>query len=222
MRAKLMVALLAPLLMGGCMMAGMAGMAGMGHMAGSETHGTNSAAAPDAATIVKQVNVGGLRVTAEFPAQAAGESLRYVVTISDRDGRVVAGDAALFLEVSPVHPPNANASPMASHTGHPLPAVQAPLDDVTRTRFMPAARDAEQYIFRPDIASAGTYRLAVVVERVGDTRLDPAIVVEHVVTLAPKAPATSARSHAMWAEQITPLVLLGAGFMALMMLVAIR
>ncbi len=217
MSAKLIVALLAPLLLGSCMMAG---MAGMGLMGGSDTHGTNSAAALIEPTIVKDVVVGGLRVTATFPAQAPGDALRYVVTIRDRDGRFVTGDVAVFLEVSPARAQNPDASP--SHTGHLPDTVHKPSTGVERTRVAPAEREAGQFTFRPAIPSAGSYRVGVVVERVGDTLLDPAIVVDHVVTLAAKAPATAAGGHAMWSGRVTPLVLLSAGFMAVMMLVAVR
>ena len=171
-------------------------------------------------TIVKDVVVGGLRVTATFPAQAAGDALRYVVTIRDRDGPFVTGDVAVFLEVSPARTQNADGSP--SHTGHSPETAREPSVGVERTRVAPAEREAGQFTFRPAIPSAGAYRLGVVVERVGDTLLDPAIVVEHVATLAAKAPATSAGGHAMRSGRVTPLVLLGAGFMAVMMLVAIR
>lgn len=219
MSAKLMVALLAPLLLGSCMMAG---MAGMGHIGGGDAHGAYSAAASGEPTIVKDVVVGGLRVTANFPAQAAGDALRYVVTIRDRAGRFVTGDVAVFLEVSPAGAQRADASRAVSHTGHFPETAQEPSIVVERTRVAPTEREAGQFTFRPIISSAGAYRLAFVVERVGDTLLEPAIVVDHIVTLATKAPATSARSHAMWGDRVTPLVLLGAGLMAVMMLVAVR
>jgi hypothetical protein len=62
----------------------------------------------------------------------------------------------------------------------------------------------------------GVYRLAIVVERVGDTVLDPPVVVDHTAQIA------RARSHAGWGGGVTPIVILGAAFMAVMMLVAIR
>ncbi len=219
MSAKLIVALLAPLLLGSCMMAG---MAGLGPMSGGDTHGASSAAASGEPTIVKEVVVGGLRVTANFPAQAAGDALRYVVAIRDRDGRFVTGDVAVFLEVSPARAQLADASPSHPGTGHSTETAGEPSGGVERTRVAPAEREAGQFTFRPAIPSAGAYRLAVLVERVGNTLLEPAIVVEHVATLSAKAPATSAGGHAMWSGRATPLVLLGAGLMAVMMLVAVR
>ena len=47
MHAKLIAALLAPLLTSGCMMAGMAGMGGLGHMSGTGMHTSGVAASPD-------------------------------------------------------------------------------------------------------------------------------------------------------------------------------
>jgi len=222
MKAKLMAAVLAPLLLSGCMMAGMAGMGGMGHVSGAGTHDGGPATAPGAPTIVKEVVAGGLRVTAEFPTYAPDDSLSYVVTLRGLDGRAITTDASVFLEVSPATMGSAIAAPAPMHAGDPAKIAHAMPGGLERMRFAPVERGGGRFVFRPSIPRDGAYRLTVLVERAGDTVMDPPIVVDHVVQLPPLAAGPTAREHAMRGGGLTPLVVLGAGFMAVMMLFAVR
>lgn len=215
MKAKLMVVLLIPLLASGCMMVGMAAMGGGGHMMGGGTRHGGTADSTHQPTVIKEVISGSLRVTAEFPFFAAGESLRYVATIQDRDGQARTENAIVFLEVSSATG-NVVATPAPTPTGHPAMTAHAAPDVVERTRLSPVERAGGRYLFRPTIATEGSYRLAIIVERVGDTVLDPPVVVEHTTQIA------RAQSHAQWGGRVTPLVILGAAFMTVMMVVAIQ
>ena len=223
MKAKPMAALLAPLLVSGCMMAGMAGMGGMSPMGGGGTHGSGLAMAPAEPTIVKEVVVGGLRVTAEFPIFAPGDSLRYSVVLRGLDGRAITTDASVFLDVSPVRMGSAVASPAPMHAEDPAKSAHAMPGGLERMRFAPVERGGGRFVFRPSIPRDGAYRLAVLVERTGDTVLDPPIVLDHVAQMLPTtvgAPMSS--GHVLRGGGLTPLVVLGAGLMAVMMLFAVR
>lgn len=215
MKAKLMAVLLIPLLASGCMIAGMAVMGGGGHMTGGGAlHGgiADSARQP---TVIKEVMSGSLRVTAEFPFFTSGDSLRYVATIQDRDGRARTENAIVFLEVSSATG-KVVATPAPTHAGHPSMIMNASSTGIERTRLAPVERAGGRYVFRPTIPTEGVYRLAIVVERVGDVVLDPSVVVDHTTQIA------RARSYAQWRGGVTPLLFLGAAFMAVMMVVAIR
>lgn len=225
MKLTLIAALLAPLLASGCMMAGMSGMAGMGgmgHSSTDSTHGSTPANARGEPTVVKEVVAGGLRVTADFPARRVGDSLSYTVTLRELDGRVISTDALVFLEVSPVIMSSASASPGPTHAGHPAKTARENADGLLRTKFAPVERGGGRFVFRPAFLQAGAYRLSVLVERSGDRVIDPPLVVDHVVQLQAPATGPSGGGHAMRGGGLTPIMLLGAGFMAVMMLVAIR
>ena len=223
MKAKLMAALLAPLLLNGCMMAGMAGMGGMGHVSGGGTHDAGSASAPGAPAIVNEVITGGLRVTAEFPTYAPSDSLNYTVTLRDLDGRILTTDAAVFLEVSPAAMGSVAAVPAPTHAGPPAKIAHTMPGGLERMRFVPVERAGGRFVFRPSIPRDGAYRLTVLVEGAGDAVLTPPIVIDHVVQMLPTAArAPMSSGHATQGWGLTPLVLLGAGFMAVMMLFAVR
>ena len=221
MTAKLMAVLLAPLMLSGCMMAGMAGMGGMGHT-GDGTHGSDLATAPGEPTIVKEIVAGGLRVTAVFPTYAPGDSLSYTITLRDLDGRPITTDASVFLEVSPASMRSAATSPVPTHAERPAMIAHTMSGGLERSRFAPVERGGGRFVFRPSIPRDGAYRLTVHVERTGDTLVDPPLALDHVVQLRAPATGPSGGGNAMRGGGLTPLVLLGAGFMAVMMLVAIR
>lgn len=219
MNAKLLVVLLIPLLASGCMMAGMAAAGGAGHMSGGAHRGGDVDMMREP-SVIREVTSGAVRVVVEFPSFAPGKPLRYDATILDRDGRAVTDDAAIFLEVSPVIVDGTAASPAPARAGYPPKIAHASPDGRERTRLAPVERGEGRYVFRPTIPVEGAYRLAVVVERVGKMAVEPPIVVEHhaqVTSTAPMAPMRSPSTGGL-----TPLVLLGAGVMGVMMLLAIR
>lgn len=215
MKAKLMVVLLIPFAVSGCMMAGMAAMGGGGHMMGGGALHGGTADSTRQPTVIKEVMSGSLRVTAEFPFFTAGDSLRYVATIQDRDGRARTENAIVFLEISPATG-NVVATPAPTHAGHPSMIVNAPSGGLERTRLTPVEGAGGRFVFRPTIPAGGVYRLAIVVEQVGDTILDPPIVVDHIAQIV------HIQGHAWWEGGVTPLAILGTAFMAVMMFVAIR
>lgn len=221
MTPKLMVALLAPLLLGGCMKAGMAGMSGMGHMTAG-AHGDSPAAARDEPTVVKEVMSGGLRVTVDFPPYAPVDSLRYAVTVRRLDGQFITTDALVFLEVSPATTESVVTSPTPTHAAHQAQAAKTIPGSLERMRLAPVERGGGRFVFRPSIPRGGAYRLVVVVERVGETTLEPPIVVEHVVALTASVLTASESAHVMLSGGKTALVLLGGVSMAVMMLFAMR
>lgn len=214
MRVHPMAVLLIPFLASGCMMAGMAAMGGGGHMIGGGVLHGGSAESTRQPTVIKEVVSGSLRVKVEFPFFTAGDSLRYVATIQDRDESARTA-AIVFLEISPAVG-NVAASPAPTHAGHPSMIMNTASNGSERTRLAPVERAEGRYVFRPTIPAGGLYRLAVVVEQVGETILDPPIVVDHTAQIA------HVQGHPWREGGMTPLAILGTAFMAVMMFVAIR
>lgn len=221
MTAKPMAALLAPLLLSGCMMAGMAGMGGMGHMTAG-AHGDSPAATRGGPTVVKEVIGGGFRVTADFSPYAPVDSLSYAVTVRELDGRLITTDASVFLEISPATTESVATSPTPAHAGHPAQAANTMPGGLEHMRFATVERGGGRFVFRPSIPRGGAYRLVVVVERVGETVLDPPIVVDHVVALPASVAPSSESGHVAPSGGKTALVVLGGVSMAVMMLFAMR
>ena len=222
MHSKLIAALLAPLLTSGCMMAGMAGMGGMGHMSGGGAHASGAAASTTGTMEVSEVVAGGLRVSAEFPAQLAGYSSQFAVVLRELDGRAITTDAAVFLDVAPVGASRTTAQPPPNHAAHPAKLAHAMPEDLARTRITPVARRGGQFEFHPTFAPDAVYLVTVVVERVGDRVMDPPISVSRVMQFAPRAASDSHAANAPWGGRAVPLAMLGAGLMTLMMLVTWR
>lgn len=222
MHSKLIAALLAPLLTSGCMMAGMAGMGGLGHMSGTGVHSSGVAASPDGPLEVHEVIAGGLRVTSESPGQLVGDSLRVAVILRELDGRTITTDASVFLDVTPTSATGSADQPVPTHASHSARLAHQLPEDVALKRFAPYAHAGGQFEFRPSITPDGAYRLAVVVERVGDRVLDPPIVVSRVIQSHAAATGGAHAASARWGGPVMPLALLGAGLMALMMLVTLR
>jgi len=218
MTAKLLAALLAPLLLSGCMMAGMVGMGRMGVGA----HGGSPADARSAPTVVREVIGGGFRVTADFPSFTPVDSLSYSVTLRGLDGTLITADASVALEVSPAITESVAASPTPAHTRHPAPSATAMPSGLAHMQFAPVERGGGRFVFRPSIPRGGAYRLAVVVERVGETTLDPPIVVDHVVALPASAPPSAEPGHVMPSGGLTALGILGGVSMAVLMLLVMR
>lgn len=222
MKAKLIVVLLIPFLASGCMMAGMAAMGGVGPIGGGRARRSGDAELLRQPSVIKEVTSGAVRVRVEFPPVVPGDSLRYDVTVLDRDGRAVTDDAAIFLDVSLATGNGIIGSPAQAHSGHPPKIAHGSSDGLEGTRIAPVERSGGRYVFRPTIPVDGAYRLALVVERVGDAVLEPPMVVEHIAQVLSTAPAAPPPAHSPGGGGRTPLVMLGAGFMAVMMLAAIR
>lgn len=194
MRSKLFVALWPALLLSGCMMAGMHGMGGMGGMGPTAPGGDGPFMATSGPHIVKEVVADGIRVTADFPSFGPSDSLTYTVVLSDLDGRAITSDAIVFLSVT------------ASAFG----------------KVEPVLRGDGRFIFRPSIPRDGPYRLTVLVERVGDTIFDPPLSLDQVVQLSAPIEHSAGSGHAPDRVGLSPLLLFGAGLMAVMMMLSYR
>ncbi len=222
MKSKLIAALLAPLLTSGCMMAGMAGMGGMGHMSGGGTHAGGAAVSMDGTMEVSEVVAGGLRVTAEFPAQVAGDSTRFAVVLRELDGRAITTDAAVFVDVTPVGGTSAAAPPVPTQPGHPATMSHPAPRTMALQRIVPYARSGGRFEFHSFLEPETAFRVTVVVERVGDRVMEPPISVSRVLQHAPRAAGDAHAASTPWGGYAVPLAVLGAGLMALMMLVTWR
>ncbi len=215
MITKPIAVLLAPLLLNGCMMAG---MAGMGHMG----TGMNAASARSEPTVIKEVSGGGFRVTVDFPYYASVDSLSYTVTVRGADGQLIGSDALVALEVSPAATDSAVTAMAPSHAGHAAQGEHAIPGGLLQMRFAPVERGGGRFVFRPSLAPGAAYRLVVVVGRVGDEALEPPIVVEHRVVLPAPTTMSGNTAHLMPSGGVTPLLVLGGVAMAVMMLFAMR
>lgn len=207
-------ALVLPLFLGGCMMAGM-GM--MGPMR-SGKHGR------DGPTVIKEVVGGGLRVTAEFPAYTPGDSLRYTVTIFDIDAQVLIPEASVVLIASPVTGTSeASGSPSSHvHADSPPPTDRQRRVEVQRMTAVADGRHSGSFVFRPSLPRDGPYRLTVLVDRAGSRAIDPPLVLDQVVQLQVTGVQPSDLAHEAHGARLTPFVVLGTGLMAIMMMFSFR
>lgn len=222
MKTKLFTVLWPALLLNGCMVAGMGGMGGMGHMMPGGTHGEDPPTAVSGQHIVKEVVAHGIRVTADFPPFAPSDSLTYTVTLRDLGGRAITADASVFLSVSPAALTSDAMPPAPGHAGHPATTEGARRSDLALTRVVPVLRGGGTFVFRPSVPRDGPYRLTVLVERVGDTVMEPPLALDQVVQLSAHIESPTGHGQALGREGLTPLLLLGAGLMAVMMIFSFR
>ncbi len=219
MQPRFLAALLAPLLTSGCMLTGMAGVGGMGHVG----HGQMAA---DEASIrmreVSEVVAEGLRISIDSPVRASSDSASVLVELHAMDGRVIAAPVALFLNVGRLGTTHAGDPPAKGHAGHETMAAPAVLSEAAFTRVTPVSRGDGRYEFRLALAPEQSYRLTVVVERVGDKVMSPPLRVGRMMAPASDASSAPHSAHGMWGGASVPLALLGAGLMAAMMLVSWR
>ena len=149
-------------------------------------------------TITRDTVVEGLRITAAFPPYVLGDDLAYRVTVRR------AGDGTAVME-----------APVTMLIGR----------DDTRDQTMrvsPSALGDGVYVFHPVITSEGVYRVVVRVERRGDITSTPAIELEQVVHLATRMDMATQVPKGVVTSSWAPTALLGAGLMAVMMLVMLR
>lgn len=204
MRTRWLVMALSVMWLQGCMMGMMGGMGGMDQPMSSEMSAGDSSMSAGRQRIVKEVVAGEMRVTADFPVFGPRDSLEYSVVLRDLDGRTITADATLFLMVS---------SATDQGMRHDLPAP---------TRLLPTRRSDGSFVFRPSIPRDGEYRLTVLVERVGATALDPLLRLDQVVQLSTPVHSAQATGNMQRKAGLNPLVVLGAGLMAVMMIFTIR
>ena len=192
---RLRVALLAPLVLNGCMMMGMGGMgtAGRGAMNGPALGASGSGP-----KTVKEIVVDGIRVSVDFPPYALGDSLIYRVVMYDVREQV----------------------PISGATLHLLVTTDA--DSRASERWPAVALGGGAYELRPVIRAAGSYRLTVIVDRVGGSVVHPPVEIEHSVQLLSPIDHQSGEEGHQAGSRLSPVVWIGAGAMVLMMLFMFR
>ena len=184
-----------PLLLSGCMMLG---PAGMGHGTGGAGHAHAQPAPMIGQTVIKETVVEGVRITAEFPPYAYGDNLAYRVTLRrERDGTAI-DDASLAMLIGP--------SDARDRT----------------TTISPSAVENGVYVFHPVVAAEGEYRVSVRVERAGSIALPPSAALEQVVRFDAPMDMSAREGDGGGSSMRTPMALLGAGVMAVMMIVMLR
>ena len=184
-----------PLLLSGCMMLG---SAGVGHGSRGVGHAHAEPAPMIRQTVIKETVVEGVRITAEFPPYAYGDNLAYRVTLRRERDSTAIGDASLAMLIGP---PDAR--------------------DRT-TKISPSAVDNGVYVFRPVVAAEGAYRVSVRVERAGSIALTPSAELEQVVRFDARMDMSAREGDGGGSSMRGPMALLGAGVMAVMMIVMLR
>lgn len=184
-----------PLLLSGCMMLG---SGGMGHGSGGVGHARAEPAPMSGQTVIKEIVVEGVRITAEFPPYAYGDTLAYRVTLRREHDSTAIGDASLAMLIGPPDARNRT------------------------TRVSPSAVDNGVYVFRPVVPAEGAYRVSVRVERAGSIALTSGAELEHVVRLDARMNMSAREGDGGGSSMRAPMALLGAGVMAVMMLVMVR
>ena len=221
MKSRLIVALAVPLITSGCMMAGMAGMGVMGHMTGGGMHAGN-AAMPVVATEVSEVVAGGLRISAEFPVQVTGDTARFGVVLRELDGRDVATDAAVFLDVVSSEGSGASVDPAPAANAHSMAMSHPSPSETASSRTLPYGRTGGRFEFRLARPTDAAIRATIVVERVGARVMDPPISVSRVVQFAPRSPRDAHAGAAREGSYALPLAALGGALMVVMMVLVRR
>ena len=149
-------------------------------------------------TVIKDTVVEGVRITAEFPPYAYGDNLAYRVTLRRERDNTAIGDASLALLIGP--------SDARDRT----------------TKISPSAVENGVYVFHPVVAAEGEYRVSVRVDRAGSIALTPSAELEQVVRFDARMGMPVREEDGGRSSMRAPLVLLGAGVMAVMTIVRLR
>lgn len=203
MRWRSLIPAGATVLSSGCM------MAGMGHSAGtaSPSEAMESHVSPTATRVV----VGEIRMVVDLGSPAAGDAMLVTVTLAGPDPTSVR-DADLTLTIVPVL--------MPSPSGEDRPAARARDRAFAAMTLTPIENGEGTYVFRPMLPRDGPARLTVVLRRIGGRTFEPPIEVEQVWNMA--SPARATGPHTVAGPGLTPLLLIGAGLMAVMMFFSFR
>lgn len=200
---KIYLTFLFPLFLGGCMITG---MGGMGHMGGMNEGSQGSSMKGQ--TIVKESVVDGIKITVELPPYTLADELIYKVNLYDVRDKLTISDASISLIIIPD-----NSQSQDSHNDH---------SEMQEMKFSPVEINNGIYIFRPVIKMKGTYNLTFVLERIGSSELNPPIEVEQTIQLSNQMDMRSEDADNMGVSGISPIVLIGAGAMVIMMLFMFR
>ena len=91
-----------------------------------------------------------------------------------------------------------------------------------REKFLPDAIGNGTYVFHPSIKTGGAYTVTFVLERAGAVVLDPPVSVTHLVQRDSPGGQHSRTGVRRTGASVAPLVLIGAGAMAVAMLFMFR
>lgn len=184
-------------------------MAGMGHSAGTAppTEAMESRTSPT----VTRVAVGEVRMIVDLGAPEAGDPRQVTVTLAGLDPASVR-DVDLTLTIVPV--------PMPSQAGEYRPVATGRDRAFGAMTLTPIENGEGTYVFRPLPPRGTLARMTVVLRRIGGRTFEPPIEVEQRWDEAMPARATG--SHTANGPRITPLLVIGAGLMAVMMILGFR
>ncbi len=186
-------------------------MAGMGHSAGTAppSEAMESHVSPTATRVV----VGEIRMIVDLGSPAAGNSTLVTVTLAG-PGPTSVRDADLTLTIVPV------PMPSPSPSGEDRPLARSRERAYAAMTLTPIENGEGTYVFRPMLPRDGPVRLTVVLRRIGGRTFEPPIEVEQVWNMA--SPARTTGQHTVAGPGLTPVILIGAGLMAVMMFFSFR
>ena len=205
MKKSFFLLLMLSIILEGCMMLGMGGMR---HTGGGGMHGDSHGSSMDGQTIVKESVVNGIKITAEFPPYTLSDELAYKVTLYDIREKLIISDASISLIVI-----TDNSQGQNSHSDH------AKMQEM---KFSPDEINNGTYIFRPSIKNTGAYKFIFILERIGNSKIDPPIEVEQTIQLLSQMDQHSENGDNMTGSGISSVVLIGAGVMAIIMFFMFR
>ncbi len=211
------------LILEGCMMLG---MGGMGHTGSGGMQGDSHGSSMNGQTIVKESVVNGIKITVEFPPYTLSDELAYKVTLYDVREKMIISDASISLIVTSDDSRKqvSRSGQASSHSGHGDSPPTQSQGKAEKMKFSPDEINNGTYIFHPTIKNKGAYKFIFVLERVGNVEIDPPIEVEQTVQLYSQIDQTSEHSRDNMAgfSLSSPVILIGLGAMAIMMLFILR
>lgn len=211
-----------PLLLSGCMMLG---MGGMGSAGGSGIRGDSHGSSMSGLTLVKESVVNGIRITVEVPPYLLGDALAYTVTLRAVRDKAYISDASMVLIVT-----SDDIRSQRSRATHPNSQSEHRDSSTTSTGqsnagAMKVAPDKTRdgtYVFRPSLTTGGAYKFVFVVERVGNVTHAPPIEVEQRIQLDSAMDQHAGHGDRMTGAGMASVTVIGAGVMAIAMLVMLR
>ncbi|MFA5804536.1 MAG: hypothetical protein WC879_07810 [Melioribacteraceae bacterium] len=223
MKKSFFLLLMLSIILEGCMMLG---MGGMGHTGGGGMQGDSHGSSMTGKTIVKESIVNGIKITAEFPPYTLSDELAYKVTLYDVREKIIISDASISLIVTSndSRSQGSRSGQASSHSGHGDSSPTQSQGKVEKMKFSPDEINNGTYIFHPTIKNKGTYKFIFVLEKVGNVAIDPPIEVEQTVQLYSRMDQPSEHSGDNMAgfSLSSPVILIGLGAMAIMMLFILR
>ncbi|PKL83092.1 MAG: hypothetical protein CVV24_06745 [Ignavibacteriae bacterium HGW-Ignavibacteriae-3] len=184
----------------GCMMMGFGGMDHMGRM-NDNIHGSSMTGR----TIVRESTVDGIKVTIEFPPYTIDDELFYKVAIYDIHDQMYISDASVVLLAYPGDSKN-HESHYSDHS------------KMEHLNFTPDKINKGIYTFHPIIKMKGVYNLLFIIERIGDSDLNPPIKIEQPVHISDQTEMHPRDGGDQASSTISPMVIIGAGAMTVMMI----